>query len=125
MCAGVTAPGKHMELREKTMPEIKTFKNIHMVVNSSGNDWYVYQNSDTGVRSDDPKFPTDAWDMEVTFTRKVKPIDPGHWYQDQCGCPLYTLAVNGTWAWVTGNPDLMNDNRYTPDMVVNVNTLRE
>lgn len=101
------------------MTEKKTFKNV--LVGSAHTDgarieWLV---SGEGVYS------AAEWDMEVTFTKKSKPIQQNTWVEDECGCPLFVLGLRGQFAWVTGEPNNLDleDDSFVPDLVVRIDTL--
>jgi hypothetical protein len=73
------------------MTEKKTFKNVSSVINSfePEHTWLV-----EGFRLESNVFTHREWDMEVTFTRKLKPITVGsavrysRWGQED-----YTVTV--------------------------------
>lgn len=53
-------------------------------------------------------FELSEWDMEVTFTKKVRPVEVGQWREiDTPGheACVYVLAIHGDLAWVTDAPD--------------------
>jgi hypothetical protein len=59
-------------------------------------------------------FPTDEWDMEVTFTKKPGPVEVGQWREmgkpgeESC---VYIVAIHGLAAWVTDDPEWLYDGK--------------
>ena len=97
------------------MAEIKTFKNplgltSHFAIENwdnspDGKKYYEIYTEELGYQT----FPLDEWDIEVTFTRKPKPVEPGQWRTNfpgtSCEESVYVLAVHGQMAWVSDDPD--------------------
>lgn len=89
-------------------PRTKTFKGF-VDVDSRRNGWAVETWSDEHLSDPGNEwFPNDEWDMEVTFTKKAKPVEAGQWCehgpegQEEL---VFVLAVHGKMAWVTDDPD--------------------
>lgn len=79
--------------------EKKTFKNIGWVSGdlTSGEGWMISDQHRT-------QFPRDEWDMEVTFTKKVKPVEVG----DQVlyyGTYYEVVGVYGNYLWLNDPHD--------------------
>lgn len=74
------------------MSEKKTFKNpVDMSVYRDGSIW---------VKDDNSTYNYDEWDMEVTFTKKVKPIQINSVVEDLVGNTGRVVAVQADKAWV-------------------------
>jgi hypothetical protein len=85
------------------MAEKKTFKNIP-ISNEIRRDlhedeliWQVYTADNAPTRE---KFNSSEWDMEVTFTKKVEPIEVGNQVVH-----INANAAKGIWTWL-GNPTM-------------------
>lgn len=57
-------------------------------------------------------FVRDEWDMEITFTRRAKPIEAGKWYERD-GETVFVLAIYGPWAWLTDDPEEMSGGKFS------------
>ena len=74
------------------MTEKKTFKNPR--------DMAVYNDGSIYVKDTNSAFNYREWDMEVTFTKKVKPIQINSVVEDLMGNTGRVVAVQADKAWV-------------------------
>lgn len=79
------------------MTEKKTFKNVSSVINTFDPEhtWVV-----EGFRMKSNEFTHREWDMEVTFTKKPKPIQINSVVEDLMGNTGRVVAVQADKAWV-------------------------
>ena len=98
------------------MTETKTFKiqpdEVDWPHRPSGRSIYIgTAHPDGGSR-----YSFDEWDMTITFTKKVRPIQVGDIVTaDACGTwsKCVVLGLNGSWAWITDDPE---DEGWVTDM---------
>lgn len=82
------------------MSEKKTFKNPDLTVFNDGSGWKITPEGVTTYSGSHKWFRSKEWDMEVTFTKKVKP-EVGGTANLAIGGPYYTvIAVSGDRVWL-------------------------
>jgi len=84
------------------MTEKKTFKNPTIEMELDGAVWVV--TDDDWPNSWAKQFRTDEWDMEVTFTKKVKPKVDGTATLELYPKPLTIVAISDDRVWLQ-DPD--------------------
>jgi hypothetical protein len=93
------------------MTEKKTFKNPELDYNTD-----AWHSNEWGWSVDNEVFPEKDWDMEVTFTKKVKPVEAGQRRTYKAGSlseELVTvIAVSGDLVWVATDPDSLYDSSW-------------
>jgi hypothetical protein len=84
------------------MPEKKTFKNPTVPTTGGREIWILPE----GARGATERFNMDDWDVEITFTKKVKPIPDGTLVESTLGGAKY-IKIDGTWYFLNAvSPDL-------------------
>lgn len=96
------------------MPETKTFYHplgLSSYFTGYKHDWAEEQSEQYEIFTVDggyQQFPLDEWDIQVTFTRKVKPIEVNTWvtlHTSGADETVYIKAVVGSYAWVIDDDD--------------------
>jgi hypothetical protein len=98
------------------MTEKKTFKgSVDIDCRTDG--WSVESwNDSISTQTGYDFFSTDEWDMEVTFTKKVKPVEAGQRRTYRAGSPseelVTIIAVSGDHVWAATDPDSLYDSSW-------------
>jgi hypothetical protein len=101
------------------MTEKKTFTG-DVDIQAYGHHWEIDDNE-----ANRHTFKHSEWDMEVTFTKKPREVKAGQWMtvgEMQHAESVYVLAVHGTMAWISDDPDNLAGGELTA-WTVNVDTL--
>lgn len=83
------------------MSEKKTFKVDGRLLGRDYNGFgWIVAGVDTVVTKGVNHFDDDEWDMEVTFTKKEKPLAVGDKIRDSQGDTAVILAIDGDKVWL-------------------------
>lgn len=85
------------------MSEKKTFKNPDLTVFNDGSGWKITPEGVTTYSGSHKWFRSEEWDMEVTFTKKMKPLAVGDVikYDNYDGSKTATImAIDDDQCWL-------------------------